>query len=134
MRSKPRSFRGSDGFEPVPAFTVPMKTIFPGDDPVVLPAARTPPLNPIINTADSSHDDRVAVVNASQRGGIRGSVLPLLLDLPRKPNFLHDNSVPTLDALLDPSRGATQPHPFYFFDAAQRSDRIEYRRGLSTTP
>ena len=86
----------------MPAFTVPMKTIFPGDNPVILLAMRDPPFNPILNTVDNIYDDKAAVVNASQRGGIRGSVLPLLLDLARKPNFLHDSSVPTLDALAEP--------------------------------
>lgn len=123
-----------DQSKPVPAFTVPMKTIFPGDNPEVLLAMRTPPLNPILNTAASIYDDKTAVVNASIRGGIRGSVMPLLLDLARKPNYLHDNSVPTLDNLLDPVRGAAAPHPFYFADTAQRADMIEFLRGASTTP
>lgn len=116
----------------VPAFTVPMKTIFLGDDPVTLLAARTPPLNPILDTPTSIFDDKMAVVNASMRGGIRGTVMPLLLDLARKPNFLHDNSVPTLDNLLNPSRGALAPHPFYLSDATQRADMVEFLRGLDT--
>lgn len=118
----------------VPAFTVPMKTIFPGDAPVVLLAVRDPPLNPILDTPTSIFDDKAAVVNATLRGGIRGAVMPLLLDLARKPNFLHDNSVPTLDALLNPSRGPMAPHPFYLTDAAQRADMVEYLRGASTGP
>ncbi len=118
---------------PVPAFVVPMRTIFPGDNPVTLLAMRTPPLNPILNTVASIFDDKMAVVNASIRGDIRGTVMPLLLDLPRKPNFLHDNSVPTLDALLGPSRGTTAPHPFYLNDLAQRADMIEFLRSLDTT-
>ena len=123
-----------DQGKPVPAFTVPMKTIFPGDNPVTLLAMRTAPLNPIIDTPGSIYDDKTAVVNASQRGGIRGSVMPLLLDLARKPNYLHDSSVPTLDALLNPTRGANAPHPFYFSDVSQRADMVEYLRGLGTTP
>ena len=90
-----------------------MKTIFPGDNPVVLLAMRNPPLNPILDTPGNIFDDKMAVVNASQRGGIRGTVMPLLLDLARKPNFLHDSSVPTLDKLLDGTRGPNAPHPFY---------------------
>jgi hypothetical protein len=74
----------------------------------------------------------MAVVNASQRGDIRGTAMPLLLDLARKPNFLHDNSVPDLDTLLNPSRGPTAPHPFYISDASQRSDMAEFLRGLDT--
>ncbi|MEO6624936.1 MAG: hypothetical protein ABIN37_08900 [Burkholderiaceae bacterium] len=123
-----------DQSKPVPAFIVPMKTIFPGDNPVTLLAMRTPPLNPILDTPTSIFDDKMAVVNASIRGGIRGTAMPLLLDLARKPNFLHDNSVPNMDNLLDPSRGATAPHPFYFADTAQRADMVEFLRGLSTTP
>jgi cytochrome c2 len=118
---------------PVPAFTVPMKTIFPGDNPVVLLAMRTPPLNPILDTPGNIFDDKMAVVNASQRGGIRGTVMPLLLDLARKPNFLHDSSVPTLDNLLDGTRGPNAPHPFYLTDPGQRADMVEFLRELSTT-
>lgn len=121
-----------DQGKPVPAFIVPMKTIFPGDNPVTLLAMRTPPLNPILDTADSIFDDKMAVVNASIRGGIRGTAMPLLLDLARKPNFLHDNSVPNLDSLLNPSRGPLAPHPFYFTDAAQRAEMATYLRSLST--
>ncbi len=118
----------------VPSFVVAMRTIFPGDNPVTLLASRTPPLNPILNTVASIFDDKMAVVNASIRGDIRGTVMPLLLDLPRKPNFLHDNSVATLEALLNPSRGNTAPHPFYLNDTAQRADTIAFLNSLSTTP
>ena len=134
FRTNCTSCHNVDQSKPVPAFTVPMKTIFPGDNPVTLLAARDPPLNPILDTPTSIYDDKVAVVNASQRGGIRGSVLPLLLDLARKPNYLHDNSVPTLDNLLDPARGATSPHPFYFADKPSRDDMVAFLRGLGTSP
>ncbi|MBA3596839.1 MAG: hypothetical protein H0W40_05600 [Methylibium sp.] len=60
-------------------------------------------------------------MNASLRGEVRGLAMPLLLYLARKPSFLHDNSVPELDNLLNPSRGSTVPHPFYLSDAAQRA-------------
>ena len=122
-----------DQSKPVPAFIVSMLSIFPGDNPVQL-ATRTPPLNPVLNTVNNIFDDKMAVVNASIRGEIRGEAMPLLLDLARKPNFLHDNSVPTLDSLLNPSRGTTAPHPFYLSDAAQRADMVEFLRGLDTTP
>ena len=122
-----------DQGRPVPAFIVAMKTIFPGDNPVTLLAQRDPPLNPILDTPGSIFDDKMAVVNASQRGSIRGTALPLLLDLARKPNFLHDNSVPSLDNLLNPTRGALAPHPFYFSDKAQRDDMTEFLRGLSVS-
>ena len=113
----------------VPAFIVPMKTIFPGDDPIIL-AERMPPLNPIMNTPGSTFDDKMAVVNASLRGEVRGIAMPLLFDLFRKPVFLHDNSVPSLEMLFDPSRGAMAPHPFYLSNSDQRSDIILFLRSL----
>jgi len=114
----------------VPSFIVPMKTIFPGDNPLVL-AQRTPPLNPVLNTADSIYDDKMAVVNASLRGDIRGNAMPLLLDLARKPSFLHDDSVASLDALLGASRGPNAPHPFYL-QGSRREDVVEFLKGLDT--
>jgi CxxC motif-containing protein (DUF1111 family) len=120
-----------DQSKPVPAGIVPMKTIFPGDNPVVL-AQRMPPLNPVQDTMGIFFDDKMAIVNASLRGEVRGIAMPLLLDLARKPVFLHDNSVPNLDNLFDPSRGATAPHPFYFADAKARADMIAFLRSLDT--
>ena len=114
----------------VPSFIVAMATIFPGDAPVTL-AQRTPPLNPVLNTPASIFDDKMAVVNASLRGDIRGIALPLLLDLARKPVFLHDNSVASLDALLESSRGTTAPHPFYL-QTTQRAEVVAYLRSLDT--
>ena len=96
----------------VPSQLIAMKSIFPGDNPVDL-GARKPPLNDLLNTVDNIFDDKMVVVNASIRGDIRGIALPLLLDLARKPVFLHDNSVPSLDALFDPARGPNAPHAVY---------------------
>lgn len=118
-----------DQSKPVPFFIVPMEKIFPGDNPVVL-AERKPPLNPVLNTPPSFFDDKMAILNASIRGEIRGIALPLLFDLARKPVFLHDNSVPSLDRLLDPSRGETAPHPFYLSDQRERADMIMFLRSL----
>jgi hypothetical protein len=110
---------------------VPMLTIFPGDMPTVL-ATRDAPLSPIENTPGNTFDDKMIVINASVRGLVRGSALPLLFDLARKPVFLHDNSVPTLEALFDPSRGALAPHPFYV-DAPMVGDLTAYMRSLDAT-
>ena len=52
--------------------------------------------------------------------------LPLLLDLSRKPVFLHDNSVATLELLLDPARGPMAPHAQYVADPATRADVIAF--------
>ncbi len=117
--------------EPVPAFIVPMKTIFPGDNPTVL-AERMPPLNSVMDTPGVFFDDKMAVLNASLRGDVRGTALPLLLDLARKPVFLHDDSVPSLEELLDPQRGATAPHAFYLSDPQQRAEVVEFLRSLDT--
>lgn len=113
----------------MPAFIVPMKTVFPGDNPTIL-AQREPPLNPVQDTPGNFFDDKMAVVNASIRGEERGIALPLLLDLARKPVFLHDNSVPSLDNLLDPKRGPMAPHPFFLSKPKARKDMVEFLRGL----
>ncbi len=120
-----------DQGRPVPANILPMKQVFPGDNPVTL-AQREPPLNPVLNTVNSIFDDKMAVVNASIRGEKRGLALPLLLDLARKPVFLHDNSVPSLQALFDSGRGSNAPHPFYL-SGRKRTDVIEFLRGLDTS-
>ncbi|MBA3898030.1 MAG: hypothetical protein H0X36_13050 [Sphingomonadaceae bacterium] len=116
---------------PVPTTIHAMAQIFPGDRPVIL-APRTPPLNAVQDTPGSFFDDKMAVVNASLRGEKRGVAMPLLLDLARKPVFLHDNSVPSLDALFNPSRGRLAPHPFYLTGGRQRADMAEYLRSLDT--
>ncbi len=113
----------------VPSFLVPMKTIFPGDNPVTL-AQRMAPLNPVLDTPGFFFDDKMAIVNASIRGDIRGTSMPLLLDLARKPFFLHDDTVPTLNVLFDASRGANSPHPFYVSDMDQRMNIIAFLRSL----
>jgi len=115
----------------VPPFLIAMKTIFPGDNPMIL-APRMPPLNPVQDTPGFFFDDKMAVVNASLRGEKRGIALPLLLDLARKPVFLHDDTVPSLDNLFDPKRGPTAPHPFYLSDSTQRADVITFLRSLDT--
>lgn len=63
-----------------------------------------------------------------------GLALSLLLDLARKPVFLHDNSVPSLDRLLDAARGPAAPHPFYNADASRRGAVVAFLRGLETDP
>lgn len=109
---------------------IPMNVIWPGYAPKVL-AQRQPPLTPIQN-APGTFDDKMIVVDASPGGGIRGNALPLLLDLARKPVFLHDDSVPSLDALFDPKRGKTAPHPFYVVSPAERAQLVAYMKSLDT--
>jgi hypothetical protein len=109
---------------------VDLRAIWPGYNPVLI-AVRQPPLDPIQDSF-GTFDDHMIVLDASQRGLRRGNALPLLLDLSRRPAVLHDASVPSLDALLDPARGATAPHPFYVADPAGRSDVAQFLRGLDT--
>ena len=84
------------------------------------------------DTPGNFFDNKWAVVNASLRGEKRGVAMPLLLDLARKPVFLHDNSVPSLNVLLSPARGAKAPHPFYVRNPKQRSAVVTYLMALDT--
>lgn len=131
MQSGCTTCHNSNQARPVPTTIHPMARIWRGDRPVFL-AARMPPLNPVLNTPIGTFDDKMAVVNASLRGEKRGVAMPLLLDLARKPTFLHDDSVRSLDGLLDPRRGARAPHPFYIAQAQRRADMVTYLRSLDT--
>ncbi|MGI4833399.1 MAG: hypothetical protein ACRYFK_08045 [Janthinobacterium lividum] len=109
---------------------IPMNVIWPGYAPKVI-AQRQPPLTPIQN-APGTFDDKMIVVDASPGGGIRGNALPLLLDLARKPVFLHDDEVVGMDALFDPKRGVKAPHPFYAPAPADRAALVAYMKSLDT--
>ncbi len=115
----------------VPTNIIPMKQIFPGDNPTVV-AQRQAPLTPIEYTPGATFDTKMATINASLRGLERGIALPPLLDLARKPVFLHDNSVSSLDQLLTSSRGAQAPHPFYIDSSGDRSDLVQFLNSLGT--
>ncbi len=131
FRTACTSCHNVDQSKPVPPVLVPMKRIWPGYMAQII-ANRKPPLSPIQNSP-GTFDDRMVVVDASPRGGIRGNALPLLLDLARKPVFLHDDSVPSLSSLLDPKRGATAPHPFYVPEWSARTDMIAFLKSLDTS-
>ncbi len=120
-----------DQSRPVPSFIVPMKTIYPSDNPVVL-AQRQTPLNPIEHMPGSNFDLKMAVTNASVRGGIRGIAMPMLLGLAHQKFYLHDGTVPTLDDLLNPTRGKQAPHPFYLPESQDRKDMAAFLRSLDT--
>ena len=90
-------------------------------------------LAPVRNSVGTL-DDKLVVVDASNRNQPRGDALPLLMDLARKPTFLHDDSVNSLSALLDPTRGATAPHPFFVADADQRADVVKFLESLDDQP
>ncbi len=115
----------------VPPLLVDLKTLWPGYAPTVAGMRGDPKLSPVLNSP-GGFDDKMIVIDASIRSEKRGNALPLLLDLARTNIFLHDASVSSLNDLLDPKRGATAPHPFYFTDAARRADMVAYLRGLDT--
>ena len=104
--------------------------MWPDYQPEVI--AKRPPLSPIQNSP-GIFDDKMIIVDASDRGENRGVALPLLLDLARRTVFLHDASVTGgLEELLDPKRGPSEPHPFYIEDKAERADVIGFLRSLDT--
>jgi cytochrome c2 len=115
----------------VPPMLVELKTMWKGYTPVPAGKRGDTKLSTILNSP-GTFDDKMIVVDASDRGENRGNALPLLLDLARTNIFLHDASVPSLDNLLDPARGDSAPHPFYIADATQRADMVEFLRGLDT--
>jgi len=114
---------------PVPTALVRMEEIMPGYKPEIL-GRRQPPLSPVQNSP-GTFDDKMIVVDASDRGEIRGNAMPLLLDLAPKQHFLHDSSVAGLDRLLDPARGKMEPHPFYISAPTERADVVAFLKGLS---
>ena len=113
----------------VPPMLVELKTMWKGYTPTLAGKRGDSKLSPILNSP-GIFDDKMVVVDASGRGLNRGVALPLLLDLARTNIFLHDASVPSLNNLLDPTRGNNAPHAFYVVDASQRADMVEFLRGL----
>lgn len=88
-----------------------------------------------VRNSPGTFDDKLVIVEASNRGKPRGDALPLLMDLARKPSFLHDDSVASLADLLDPeARSNTSPHPFFIDDADERADLIAFLNSLDDQP
>jgi len=121
----------SDQSKFVPPNLVELKNIWPAYQPKVI-AKRQPPLSPV-QDSPGIFDDKMIIVDASDRRDIRGVALPLLLDLARRTVFLHDASVTGgLDELLNPKRGEDAPHPFYFQDKGERAAVIGFLHSLDT--
>lgn len=122
----------------VPPNVIAMETMYPGYAPTVI-LDRPAPLDAVANSQGPSpfFDDRMIVLDASRRGEVRGTALPLLLDLGRKTSLLHDDEVrgasfdEAANLLLDPARGANNAHPFFIEDAGQRQDVVEFLKSLS---
>lgn len=156
FRAQCTSCHNDDSSKPVPENIVPFNAsvelhgnapmrpaLFPGYNGVlVAPRPGLPffPLVPARDDATTIFDDKLIITEASNFLQPRGDALPMLLDLKRKPSFLHDDSVkaatPTesLSLLLDPARGASAPHPFYVVDAAARSAVVSFLQSLDDTP
>jgi len=130
FRANCATCHNEDQSKPVPATLVDLKDLWPAYKPETL-AERKKPLSPVVNSP-GGFDDKMVVIDASDRMEKRGNALPLLLDLARKPVFLHDASVKGLDALLDPKRGADAPHPVYLKEAGQRGDMVAFLKSLDT--
>ena len=120
-----------DQSKPVPPLIVDLKQLWPAYRPIVL-MPRVKKLGPVQNSP-GIYDDKLIIADATKREDPKGIPMPLLLDLARKPLFLHDASVRGLDSLLDPRRGAQEPHPFYIADRRGRSDLVAFLRALDTT-
>jgi mono/diheme cytochrome c family protein len=116
--------------------------LYPGYAGKLLATRPAAPFAGLVPVRDSVgiFDDKLIITEASNYGQPRGDALPLLMDLARKPSFLHDDEVkaatPTasLDLLLDPKRGSTAPHPFYIANAAQRATVVTFLQSLDDNP
>lgn len=108
--------------------------LFPGYAGMLAAMRTASGLAPVRDSV-GTFDDKLVIVDASNRGQPRGDALPLLMDLARKPMFLHDDSVATLSDLLDPdARDATDPHPFFVDNADERADVIAFLKSLDDQP
>jgi len=131
FRSQCTACHNVDQSKPVPPLIVGLKQLWPAYRPIVLmPRVKT--LSPVQNSP-GIYDDKLIIADASKRGDPKGIPMPLLLDLARKRMFLHDASVRGLHSLVDPRRGAKQPHPFYVADPRRRANLVAFLRGLDTT-
>jgi mono/diheme cytochrome c family protein len=131
FRAQCTACHNADQSKPVPPLIVGLKQLWPGYRPLVM-MPRIKKLGPVQNSP-GIYDDKLIIADATKRGDPKGIPMPLLLDLARKQRFLHDASVPGLNSLLDPRRGAKQPHPFYVADPGRRADMIAFLRGVDTT-
>jgi len=104
-----------------PGMIVPLSALLPGYNPKHIEPVGTPG-GELLDDPRTGYDDRVMVMSAAWRGGAIGYKVPQLVGIGLTAPYLHDGSVPTLDALLSPDRGAFSPHPFYLRDPNERSE------------
>ena len=125
----------------VPPLVIPMGAIYPGYSPKVI-FTRPAPQSPIQDSGGPSpyFDDRTVIIDASRNGGVRGSALPLKLDMARRTAMLHDDEIrgatfdEAADTLMNPAkRDPKAAHPFFVANAADRQAVIEFLKSLTTT-
>jgi hypothetical protein len=76
----------------------------------------------VAENPDLGYDDRIALTPGEDEIARRGYKVPSLLGLWWSAPYLHDGSVPTLEALLSPERGADAPHPFFIQSSQERRE------------
>jgi uncharacterized protein (TIGR03437 family) len=88
-------------------------------------------------------DDRDLVLDATREGGVKGSGLPLKLDLARRTSLLHDDEIVSTnntfddaaDAMMNSARRDPKAaHPFFVADPTERKALIEFMKSLGTSP
>jgi hypothetical protein len=97
---------------------VPLATLVPGYRPArEMPVAESP---------DFGYDDRIALTPGEDSIARRGYKVPSLLGLWLSAPYLHDGSVPTLEALLSPERGSDAPHPYFIPSRQERRELTSF--------
>jgi uncharacterized protein (TIGR03437 family) len=129
----------------VPPYVVPITALYPGYNPTVI-FARAAPLSPIQKSFGGPSpffDDRDLVLDATREGGVKGSGLPLKLDLARRTSLLHDDEIVSTnntfddaaDAMMNSARRDPKAaHPFFVADPTERKALIEFMKSLGTSP
>ena len=77
---------------------------------------------------DMGYDDRIALTPGEDSIARRGYKVPSLLGLRWSAPYLHDGSVPTLEALFSPERGPGAPHPYVIASLQEREELVEFLR------
>jgi hypothetical protein len=80
----------------------------------------------VAENPDLGYDDRLALTPGEDSIARRGYKVPSLLGLWWSAPYLHDGSVPTLEALLSPERGAGAPHPYFIPLSQERRDLVAF--------
>lgn len=101
-------------------------------DPTTL-LVRGFPFTDVRDDTGTIYDDRVVLFDNLYREApvpavVRDIPAPRLIGLHLRGPMLHNGSVPSLDALLDPGRGPAAPHAYYVPIRTERDDLVEFLR------